>query len=225
MLAVMTRPRTPPPGVLPPDGWPADGAAPPAPRLLAISDLHAAHRGNEEVVQALAPGTRMTGSSSRAMSPTASTRSRASWAACASASRACSGPRATTSCSPVRTPRGTSAASSGTPATSSACAPPGSTRRTIPIPCGKGRAVRRSSRRSSPLRLRVRRRALRGDGHRTPGACQGRSRRGRRRVPARSGAVSLARGVVRGPRRRDADAPRRPRFRAPDRARQPLAAP
>ncbi|MBO9533862.1 MAG: metallophosphoesterase [Solirubrobacteraceae bacterium] len=52
----MTRPRNPPPGVLPPDGWPGDGSAPQEPRLLAISDLHAAHRGNEEVVAALAPG-------------------------------------------------------------------------------------------------------------------------------------------------------------------------
>lgn len=52
----MPGPRTPPPGVLPPDGWPADGSAPAEPRLLAISDLHAAHRGNEEVVAALAPG-------------------------------------------------------------------------------------------------------------------------------------------------------------------------
>lgn len=52
----MERPRTLPPGVLPPDGWPADGSAPDAPRLLAISDLHAAHRGNDEVIAALAPG-------------------------------------------------------------------------------------------------------------------------------------------------------------------------
>jgi 3',5'-cyclic AMP phosphodiesterase CpdA len=52
----MERPRTPPPGVLPADGWPTGGRAPDEPRLLAISDLHAAHRGNEAVIDALAPG-------------------------------------------------------------------------------------------------------------------------------------------------------------------------
>lgn len=52
----MERPRTPPPGVLPPDGWPEGGEAPGEPRLLAISDLHAAHRGNDELIDAIRPG-------------------------------------------------------------------------------------------------------------------------------------------------------------------------
>ncbi len=52
----MQRPRTPPPGVLPPDGWPADGSVPTEPRLLAISDLHAAHRGNAPAVDGIAAG-------------------------------------------------------------------------------------------------------------------------------------------------------------------------
>ena len=52
----MSAPRNPPPGVLPPDGWPRDGSAPGEPRLLAISDLHAAHRGNDEVIAGIGPG-------------------------------------------------------------------------------------------------------------------------------------------------------------------------
>lgn len=54
--AVSERPRQIPPGVLPGDGWPTDGSSPTEGRLLAISDLHAAHRGNGPVIDAIAPG-------------------------------------------------------------------------------------------------------------------------------------------------------------------------